>query len=252
MHSDNGESFREDFGESSHDDSEDENEDDSVEDNEDDNVDFSASGLAAGLEHIPDEEILPGGSSFRELAVMLLSVLYGHSTTDALKLSIFQCLNIAFNRKVFPETQYQLKKTLAPVLAEADFHLWCTDCEIYIGVIANDKNQQTLRCEKCGRNVKKNLNKGNCFVSNNVTKVLLNIVEKSPIPIENMKEKPSDDADIFMDVSDGTTHKRVQSKEDEAIWTYNFFTDGAPVFANSKNSMWLTFISPNFLPLHLR
>jgi len=201
--------------------------------------------ISSGFLEISDEIICEGGCSYRELCCSMLSVLFGHSSTDALKLAVFQCLNLAFGKRHFPDTHYFLKKLLRPILSRADFHLYCPKCNLYLGKLTS--NVKEIKCSGCNENIKKSEADGNFFVSNNITQALEKIVKNSKnVPLS---ERPS--ASDIQDVSDGSTHKSLVAINGD-IWTYNFFSDGAPVFSNSKRGMWLTFIGPNFVPIYLR
>ncbi|CAB3372139.1 Hypothetical predicted protein [Cloeon dipterum] len=206
--------------------------------------------ILSTLRKLPNDPLFQDGPSIAELTVSVLSVLIKHSSPDALKIDLFGVMNVAFKTRLFPDTQYQLKKLYAPILIPMRQHLFCKSCYEYAG--CTQKGKDAPVCPKCKREVKKSVKDENFFYTSDLNSTFKNLLEKNSARyngkfLETPSSRGEKDEKLFKDVADGSVHLKLRGRFGTDINTYNFFGDAAPAFEASKKSIFSLMISPNFL-----
>ncbi|XP_011685304.1 PREDICTED: uncharacterized protein LOC105448453 [Wasmannia auropunctata] len=155
-------------------------------------------------------------------------------------------------------SEHLFSRAFNPPDKARQYHFFCDLCQRLLHSATKNelKNNETCICEKCETTHALSLNSSNYFISIDLH-YQLQIVLNNEFLRQNIiqyKQNIKPNNKNIHDVHDGLLYKSLIEKipENREILTCTFNTDGAPIFNNSKQSLWPIFIIINELPPNLR
>lgn len=183
------------------------------------------------------------------LSIMYSLRLKHPHISDELFKDIALSFNQMLNEDFLPASNYLLKKAIQNRRdQQIHYFLYCDNCKSYLGEFMHQRNE--LFCKKCNKVVKQSLKTNNYFAYVNMPHVIQSTLQQ--LVHEVCLEQPSRDG-FYRDVYDGSVFKNIyECMDGKAFGTYQYFIDSAPIFNNSKSSVWLLKLQLNSLPPLLR
>lgn len=165
------------------------------------------------------------------------SVRFGLSDV-AVKALIAQ-LNLILGVEIIPASNYIFNKIFFSTYTK-NIHLYCPKCLLYLGKKEDCEEIQVCPADDCFTPVDaKSSNNGNFFISisiaDQIKEKLLN--GHGDNLISYRQRRIADDRDVFDCINFQTLERKVADQSDSFL-TLTMETDGAPVFENSRNSVW--------------
>ena len=178
---------------------------------------------------------------------MCLNIMRKHSLTWIAVIDIFQMLNYIYQRNLFPQSKYKIKKLLGIDKESLVNHIICSNCDKYLGE-SKDPNFQ-LTCT-CGKKILSS-SVGSFFIEINPTNQLRNLFSNRSIVntlqerFHRIKKIPEGLEDVF----DGELYKKYSNDNNllgnQWNYSYTFNTDGCQSADSSKVSIW-----PIYMMIH--
>ncbi|XP_036141154.1 uncharacterized protein LOC118647030 isoform X2 [Monomorium pharaonis] len=166
--------------------------------------------------------------------------------------------------KTWSMSKYTLKKKYDPPKNVLSYTFFCNLCKaLLLGPISKlDFKNQFVSCKECQQKHKLTMQSQYKFVyidlQFQLKKLLSNsFIQQSVIEyIHHCAEKRNADGNVTLnDISDSVLYKSLSSKYSggsDYLLTYNFNTDGMPIFNSSKKSSWPLLLILNEMPPSLR
>jgi len=202
----------------------------------------------------PLEEIIfeSSGISGNDLQLMLVSLALRHSLTKQSIKDIIILLETCAGRKI-PVTDYTINKAFTVPDNVVQYTFYCSQCQNGL-IEAKQKSEiknQNILCVSCQSNNLISLKSEKYFLTIDLQYQFKTFLENSEIQylLDEHQKKSSDtslDNDNMADIHDANLYKSLKTKGYDL--TFNWNTDGAPVFISSKCSMWPVQLIINELP----
>lgn len=185
------------------------------------------------------------------LGIMKFAVIHTLSQ-DGIE-DLFKLMNSFFCEPVLLDTRYHHNE-LFNSKENVQFHATCFKCKKYIKEF--DRNDKRVTCRSCETVINlKDVTYTDYFVTYNVEREIVNLIQENGEYFENLKNNPNDDG-TSKDFTDGILYKKIvgQLTEEEKK---NFVSaimnsDGSPVFVSSKSAIWPIQLIINEVPYDQR
>lgn len=203
-------------------------------------------------------ETLPNSPTRKVEAILMIMALVVSLNMPWTGLeSLLQLINMLFGVKdVLPRSKYLFRKLWKPKTDHvAAHHFYCEECG---NLLEQPQPDGTVMCATCNKSFElaKVKSKG-CFFTifsfEEQVRHLINLT-KGPLYSNLQKLQNEPDNDTITDATAGALHKHLR-KTGDLRWsdlTFNFNTDGSPLFKSSKSSVWPIQFIINELPTNLR
>lgn len=187
--------------------------------------------------------------------LMCLALGMRHNLSWVALVDVLKLVNKLFGHKVIAESKYFLFKYFDKMKDpdSAQIHLYCPQCNNYMGVQNLMDPQKEQRCQ-CGKQVKMRGQKASYFVSTNVTNQLKDLLEKPEIAEEIMTyrfQRRRINEESIEDVYDGECYQKFSGEggllSDGKNFSVTFNTDGMDLGTSSARSAWPIFMYINEL-----
>lgn len=203
-----------------------------------------------------DSVITTSGTTKAEALLMVMSHAAKHNITGVQLDDLLTLINTLFGREILPRSKYLFNKVFKNNFDMVAFHYYCKACKTYLGL---QKDIQDLAfCSICESPVEtNNLNNASFFISIPITPQMKVQLESLDIQNNlNYRYERSHEEHVVADIFDGEMYKNL-SKRDEVLsnpnnLSFNFNSDGSPVFKSSKFSIWPIQLHLNELPPKMR
>lgn len=147
-------------------------------------------------------------------------------------------------------------KTFEPPNDKVQLHYYCTTC--HVKLYSTEKKNflaQNVTCEVCNKAYELNLSSDNFFMSIDLRYQISLLMENNRIRAALVDKlstiKVRNQASCINDIDEGELQRRIAVTSPYNT-TYNFSTDGAPLFHKSKRNFWPLQIILNGLPPEMR
>lgn len=186
---------------------------------------------------------------------MCLALGMRHNLSWVALVDILHFVNKLFGRTVVKASKYYLDKYFDKLKdpESAQVHLYCPQCENYMGV-QNLADEQRMRVCQCGQEVKLKGQMASYFVSANVTSQLKTLMETPEVAQEIMTyrfQRRKENENALEDVYDGEGYKIFSGENgllsDGRNFSVTFNTDGMDLGTSSSRSAWPIFMYINEL-----
>ncbi|XP_018373627.1 PREDICTED: uncharacterized protein LOC108767945, partial [Trachymyrmex cornetzi] len=159
---------------------------------------------------------------------------------------------------------YEVQQAYDPPSDMITYNYFCTTCHAtLLPPISKKQFKNVVKfCPKCKQQHNLTINSLNYYLSVDLEsqiKTLLHDKKVRQTLLHNLKKiensYQSNRPHYIRDVYDSTIYAKLKSRtksDDSHMLTYNFNTDGAPIFISSKKSMWPLQIIINELPVKMR
>ena len=188
-----------------------------------------------------------------ELLFSILKYSWYHPLNSSQTADLCKMFNNALDTEILPQSRYLIDKLFYPGDG-IEYHAVCPECKVYIGKFQWKK--RTVKCAGCDHLVLlKDPSYRDYFVTFDISDEVQHFLEHNAAYYDNIIRRREDNCN-FTDIHDGLLYKKfVQSLPYEdrySYMTFNFNSDGSPLFKSSKFSIWPIQMSLNELPIDLR
>lgn len=189
---------------------------------------------------------------------MMMAILLGqrHSLSWVAILDVINLINNLYDSDVLPSSKYKLFKYLSVSEDSFTHHIFCTNCEMYLGERVNFKTNEIFTCMNCSSEfVGKSTS---YFVTLNFASQIRNLLQNPDIQehLQYRYERQKSNDGSVSDIYDGAMYTKLQSPGQPLHYkwniSYTFNTDGCQASKSSKMSMWPIYAMINELPPNLR
>lgn len=195
-----------------------------------------------------------------EVLLMILHFTLRHEITDTALRDLLKLINYIFQDKKFVETEHSFLSIFKTDLKQI-FHFYCRNCETYLGEYLDSKEKKYRQNMKCSVfstdcDVTK-MNDGYYFITFPLKTQIRTLLETTANVMELLqyREKHPNHGDIT-DTFSGTVYQNLCKKgsilSNRNNLSITFNTDGCPVFASRKNTLWPIQFRLNEFPLKER
>lgn len=187
--------------------------------------------------------------------LMCLALGMRHNLTWVALVDILKFVNKLFNRKVVSSSKYYLFKYFDKLKEQdaAVVHVYCPQCEKYIGA-QNLNNLEQVRLCECGAEVRLKGQKASYFVTTNIKKQFKTLMEKPEVAEEIMThrfQRKKSNEEALEDIFDGDGCKKFCDENgvlsDGRNFSVTMNTDGMELGTSSSRSAWPIFMYVNEL-----
>lgn len=185
--------------------------------------------------------------SRRDISMMLAGLSYRHSLSKEAIVDIIKLIDILIGKKT-GITNYYIEKQFIHPEEVVQFNFYCENCQqLTSQVTKSERKHQNVMCEQCNTmNVISPLS-DNYFITLDLSYIFKNFLEDEKIQASMSNHKRNDEHSTISDVTDSELYKAAMEKYKFDV-SFNFNTDGAPIFHSSKLSMWPIQLAINELP----
>ncbi|XP_074113990.1 uncharacterized protein LOC141537065 isoform X2 [Cotesia typhae] len=178
-----------------------------------------------------------------EALMMTLALGAEESLTWKTIIAILSMINTLFQNDVVPASKYKLFKTLKLNEDILVYHIYCKECNNYIGA-QKKLNKDEFQCKICDKNGKSS--DIAYFLTFDISLQLKSILEDPEVQqflMENRQDKRDDcnNSDL-QNMGDGKIYKKLSTinnpLSEEYNFSYTFNTDGCQPSKSSKLSIW--------------
>lgn len=157
-------------------------------------------------------------------------------------------------------SNYNISKMYDPPADKIVYTFYCSSCNIILiePIVSCDFTNCNAVCQRCKENYFLSTACSNYFTTIDMRYQLetlfkdKNIVDSLLNNVSQIRRNLCNDDDSISDIYDSQLYKKALGNADELTLTYNFNTDGAPIFHSSKKSFWPMFFLLNELPVDIR
>ena len=178
------------------------------------------------------------------ILALVMAFVIKHKITGVCLTDLLKLLNTLIPGCV-PKTKYFIDKTFFSLADAVEYHHYCDTCQYYLGT-------QPDRCTQCNVqfDMQKSIECGSYFITTSIKSQLKDLFENHNLQEHLVTDRYSQN---YCDVFDGDlykSHNGFFSNPDNL--SFNFNTDGVPVFSSSKFSIWPVLLSINEVKLDQR
>ncbi|XP_032690727.1 uncharacterized protein LOC116853675 isoform X2 [Odontomachus brunneus] len=190
-----------------------------------------------------------------EAVLMALHLAKRHSLTWVAVLDILKMLNKLYDDDILPASKYTLFKNFSVQDISYKYHIFCTNCETYLGIRINLKTNELFTCNNCCATFHEQ--SGSYFVTLNLTAQIRNLLNDPTIQ-QNIQYRfqRTREVDVMSDIYDGAVYSSLerpgQPLHDNWNLSYTFNTDGCQPSKSSKMSVWPIYVMIHELTPELR
>ncbi|KAK5647999.1 hypothetical protein RI129_002891 [Pyrocoelia pectoralis] len=192
---------------------------------------------------------LQAGLTRRDVQMMVLAISLRHNLSKAACTDILDLLKICanINDKSF-SSNYLFKKQFDPPDDAIKYVFYCKACQTQLNspVSMLQFKKENKECSNCKNTEEVSLTDTNYFIMTDISSQIKSLLETKGV-FEGITKKTSSIKNEISDITDGELYNNLKKKALFSL-TYNFNTDGAPIFTSSKRSMWPIQLLINELP----
>ena len=212
-----------------------------------------------GFDTNMDAVLMSAGTTTKaEALLMLMSHAAKHNITGTQLEDLLKLINILFGKEVIPRSKYLFQKVFKNNSDIVEFHFYCKSCKMYIGTQKEINDANILHCAVCSAPIEiSTMNSASFFINVPIAPQIQALLENPEIQINiNYRHQRPQDEHVISDIYDGEKY-RALSKPGEILsdpnnLSYNFNSDGSPVYKSSKFSIWPIHLHLNELPPKIR
>lgn len=208
------------------------------------------------------------GLSAADVVLMIVSYSIRFSISNTARDGLFELIKVLAGPrfKKWNYSKYRLAHLYNPPDKVISYNFYCQYCYTLLipSVSSQQFSNQSMICEKCKTRYHLSMSSSNYFISIDLAyqlKILFNYNQEAQSQLLNnikkIKKNLNKDGGVLQDIHSSrlykiTLNRKYKENNNDLFATYNFNTDGAPLFHSSKRSMWPLMISINELPAKLR
>ncbi|XP_051807764.1 uncharacterized protein LOC127535044 isoform X2 [Acanthochromis polyacanthus] len=203
-----------------------------------------------------DTVISPAGTTKAEALLMVMSHAAKHNITGTQLEDLLTLINTLFGKEILPRSKYLFNKCFKNNSDLVNFHYYCKSCKIYLGMQKDIHG--VLLCPNCESPIEiSTLNNASFFIDIPIAPQIRTQLESPEIQMNlNYRHERSQEHEVIADIYDGEMYKKM-SKPHRILsnpnnFSFNFNSDGSPVFKSSKFSIWPIQLHLNELPPKIR
>lgn len=181
-----------------------------------------------------------------------------HNITGTQLHDLLQLINALFGKEVLPGSKYLFNKVFHNNSDIVEFHFYCKTCKAYIGTQEDIHNKNIAQCAICSSTIEISfLNSASFFINKPVAPQIQTLLETLQIQnsVSYRHQRPQNDF-VISDIYDGEMYKKLSRPggilSDPNNFSFNFNSDGSPVYKSSKFSIWPIHMHLNGLPPKMR
>lgn len=159
---------------------------------------------------------------------------------------------------MLPRSKYLFNKVFHNNSDIVEFHFYCKTCKAYIGTQEDIHNKNIAQCAICSSTIEISfLNSASFFINKPVAPQIQTLLETLQIQnsVSYRHQRPQNDF-VISDIYDGEMYKKLSRPggilSDPNNFSFNFNSDGSPVYKSSKFSIWPIHMHLNGLPPKMR
>lgn len=207
------------------------------------------------------DTVLKSTSSITKAEALLLIMCHAasHNVTGCQLDDLLKLINFLFGNEVVPRSKHMFSKVFKNNSEIVDFHLYCKGCKSHIGTQKLVTEQNITQCPSCNEPVEINsLNNSSFFINVPIAPQIQNLLENPEIQkhINYRFDRPHSVENAISDIYDGVMYKKLSQPNgilsDPNNFSYNFNSDGSPLYKSSKFSIWPIQLHLNELPPQIR
>lgn len=200
-----------------------------------------------------------GSITKAEALLLIMSHAAVHNITGCQLDDLLKLINFLFGNDVVPRSKHMFNKVFKNNSEIVEFHLYCRGCKSHIGTQKLVTEQNITQCPSCNEAVEiTSLNNGSFFINVPVAPQIQNLLENSEIQehLNYRFDRPNRIENVISDIYDGVMYEKLSRPggilSDPNNFSYNFNSDGSPVYKSSKFSIWPIQLHLNELPPKMR
>ncbi|CAL1672806.1 unnamed protein product [Lasius platythorax] len=209
---------------------------------------------------INDDAIMfeAAGLSISQVFIMIQALCLRYHHSDESRHALLNLVKILAGPKFshINITKYTMSKRYNPPANKILYVFYCTQCySLLLNPLSKDHigHNKSATCGQCEERYQISTNSSNYFLSINVKYQIRALLEDKNIReivmnnLANVNTR-SQETNNISDVYDSHLYKDIAQNKKCIVLTFNFNTDGFPVFKSSKNSIWPVLLIINEIP----
>ncbi|XP_028045643.1 uncharacterized protein LOC114254206 [Monomorium pharaonis] len=190
--------------------------------------------------------------------VMFMCLILGlrHNLSWEAQIDILKMFNTIYGDNTIKVTKYSYFQLLDTERENISFHIYCPDCEIYLGIKKELKGNEI--CTNCDANIDVS-NSSNFFISVSLESQLKKLIKDNNFVHAVMNHRFNRNKikeDALEDIYDGEEYKKHFENGGILSSPYNlsyfFFTDGIHTGKSNNKTLWPIYLTINELPVSER
>ncbi|XP_071653015.1 uncharacterized protein [Temnothorax longispinosus] len=159
-------------------------------------------------------------------------------------------------------SSYRVTKLYNPPLQKISYTFYCSECNVTLleSIKSTNFSTQQIICDKCEKLYALTTESPNYFINLDIEYQIKLLLQREDVfddlvnNLEMIENKIHNRNETICDVYDSETYKNLyrENRSNASLITFNFNTDGAPLFRSSKRSFWPIQITVNELSPSLR
>lgn len=212
-----------------------------------------------GFDKDMDSALMSAGTTTKaEALIMIMSHAARHNITGTQLDDLLKLINTLFGKEVLPRSKYLFNKVFQNNSDSVEFHYYCKTCKVYIGTKGDIKDKNIAQCSICSTSIEiDSMNRSSFFINIPLAPQIQTLLETPQIQ-NNMSyrhQRPQNDH-VISDIYDGEKYQNLSKPggilSDPNNLSFNFNSDGSPVFKSSRFSIWPIQLHLNELPPKMR
>ncbi|XP_073724631.1 uncharacterized protein [Misgurnus anguillicaudatus] len=199
-----------------------------------------------------------GTTTKAEAVLMIMTYAARHNISGTQLHHLLKLINTLFGKEVVPVSKYLFNKAFKNNSEMLEFHFYCKSCRSYIGTQQNIEEKNITQCLQCSDPLEiSTLNSGSFFINVPIAPQIQALLQNPEIS-NNIayRYERSKNEHIISDIYDGYMYAQL-SKAGELLsdpnnFSFNFNSDGSPLYKSSKFSIWPIQLHLNELPPKIR
>ncbi len=188
-----------------------------------------------------------GSITKAEALLLIMTHAAVHNITGCQLDDLLRLINFLFGNDVVPGSKHLFNKIFKNNSEIVEFHLYCRACKCHMGTQKLVTDQNITQCPSCNEIVEiTSLNNGNFFINVPVAPQIQNLLENPEIQkhLSYRFDRPHSVENVISDIFDGVMYEKLSQPggilSNPNNFSYNFNSDGSPVYKSSKFSIWPT------------
>lgn len=212
-----------------------------------------------GFDTDMDSVLMSAGTTTKaEALLMVMSHAARHNITGTQLHDLLQLINTLFGKEVLPRSKYLFNKVFKNNSDIVEFHFYCKTCKVYIGTKEDIQDKNIAQCAICSASIEiSSLNSASFFINIPIAPQIKTLLENPQIQnsMSYRHQRPHNEH-VISDIYDGEMYRNLSRPggilSDPDNLSYNFNSDGSPVYKSSRFSIWPIHLHLNELPPKMR
>lgn len=212
-----------------------------------------------GFDTDMDSVLMSAGTMTKaEALLMVMSHAERHNITETQLHDLLKLINILFGKEVLPRSKYLFNKVFKNNSDIVEFHFYCKTCKVYIGTKQDIQDKNIVQCAICSAPIEiSSLNSASFFINVPITPQIQTLLENPEIQNSmTYRHQRLQNEHVISDRYDGEMYRDLSRPggilSDPNNFSFNFNSDGSPVFKSSRFSIWPIHLHLNELPPKMR